>query len=93
VGRAAVGSTCHVVGNIHPEEEVRSCHADDRSKAEAEGRRRRNRLGSLDRLGRRTLLRDVEGSLEVGSLGGHMVLPCFRRLVVVKVYAVTLGLG
>lgn len=59
---AAVGSTCQVAGNIHPEE-VRSCRAVDRSKTE-EGRRS-NRLGS--RLDHRTMLRDVEDGLEVGS--------------------------
>lgn len=77
-GRAAVGSTCQVADNIHPEE-VHSCHAVGRSKTEE--RRRSNRLWHrLDHRDRCTMLQDVEGSLEVGSWEERIVLPCFGRL-------------
>jgi hypothetical protein len=68
VGRAAVDSTCHAAGNIHPEE-VRSYHAVGRGKAEGGQRSIRLRL----RADRRTRVRVVEGSLEVGSWEGHIL--------------------
>ena len=74
-GRAAVGSTCQVAGNIHPEE-VRSCHAVGRSKADGRHRSIRLRLP----VDRRTMVREVEDSLEVGSWEGRIALPYSVRL-------------
>jgi len=70
--RAAVGSTCQVAGSIHPEE-VRNCQSVGRS--ETEERRRSSRLerrcsNPLEHrvpVYRRTMLRDVEDSSEVGN--------------------------